>query len=78
MPVAVRLAALPMLLEHGAWAHSVVLRTRACVRAGKVRTAHTPCPRSPTRSVGAHMRALARRGCWDRVTLTRSRRSSIV
>ena len=28
MPVAVRLAALPMLLEHGAWAHSDVLRTR--------------------------------------------------
>jgi len=32
MPAAAQLAALPMLLEHGVWAHSVVLRARACVR----------------------------------------------
>jgi hypothetical protein len=47
-------------------AHSVVLRARACVRAGNgAGTAHTPNTRSPTRSgaVGltSHMRALARR-----------------
>ena len=50
MPAAARLAALPMLLEHGVWAHSVVLRARACVRAGNgAGTAHTPNTRSPTR-----------------------------
>lgn len=46
--------------------------TCACVRAGNgAGTAHTPNTRSPTRSGGAHMRALARRGCWDRVTAGR-------
>ena len=31
MPAEAQLAALPMLLEHGVWAHSVVLRARARV-----------------------------------------------
>jgi hypothetical protein len=50
--------ALPMLLEHGVWAHSVVLRARACVRAGNgAGTAHTPNTRRESdaqRSWGSH------------------------
>jgi hypothetical protein len=34
MPAAAQLAALPMLLEHGVWAHSVVLGSRALGRVG--------------------------------------------
>ena len=45
MPVAVRLAALPMLFEHGAWAHCA-LHVPVCepgmVRTGHVRTACVP------------------------------------